>query len=143
MLKSTNMDISSYDIVAVHRLGKKTNRTRNVIVRFLNRKDAYKTLKLNQKLKSIPQYKKIYITENLCPINKKIFNALYKLKKSEVIIAVWSFNGNVYYKIEEEDEFQQASSLQDIQFLFDENDENSVNVNNDAAENSRRTSAEM
>ena len=32
MLKSTNMDISSYDIVAVHRLGKKTNRTRNVIV---------------------------------------------------------------------------------------------------------------
>ena len=143
MLKSTNMDISSYDIVAVHRLGKKTNRSRNVIVRFLNRKDAYKTLKLNQKLKSIPQYKKIYITENLCPINKKIFNALYKLKKSEVIIAVWSFNGNVYYKIEEEDEFQQASSLQDIQFLFDENDENSVNVNNDAAENSRRTSAEM
>ena len=143
MLKSTNMDISSYDIVAVHRLGKKTNRTRNVIVRFLNRKDAYKTLKLNQKLKSIPQYKKIYITENLCPINKKIFNALYKLKKSEVIIAVWSFNGNVYYKIEEEDEFQQASSLQDIQFLFDENSENSVNVNNDAAENSRRTSAEM
>ena len=34
LLKEFDMDISSYDIVAVHRLGKKTNRPRNVIVRF-------------------------------------------------------------------------------------------------------------
>ena len=90
MLKSLNMDISSYDIVAVHRLGKKNNRPRKVIVRFLNRKDAYKSLKLNKSLKETQRYKNIFIIENLCPTNRKIFNALYKLKKSERIQAVWS-----------------------------------------------------
>ena len=129
LLKEFNMDISSYDIVAVHRLGKKTNRPRNVIVRFLNRKDAYKSIKLNQRLKESNTYKRIFVTENLCPINRKIFNALYKLKKSKVISAVWSYNGNIFYRIEEEDDFQQAQSIDDIQFLFDDMEDNNVNSN--------------
>ena len=121
ILKALNMDISSYDIVAVHRLGKKKNpRPRNVIVRFLNRKDAYKSLKLNQKLEEHQIYKNIFITENLCPTNKKIFNALYKLKKSKIIHAVWTYNGNIYYRIDEDDDYQHASTLDDVQFLFDD-----------------------
>lgn len=140
ILKSINVDINSYDIVAVHRIGKKlNNRSRNVIIRFVNRKDAYRCLKLRYRLKNSTSYKRIFITENLCPTNKRIFNALYKLKKSEVIHAVWSYNGNIFYKIDETDEHQNAECLDDILYLFDntveDNDQN-INQNNEASQES-------
>ena len=74
LFKEIKLDISSYDLVAVHRLGKPTSRkSRNVIVRFLNRKSAFACF-LNAKLlnKSNLMYKKIFITENLCPIKSLI-----------------------------------------------------------------------
>ena len=41
LLKSIKVDISSYDLVAVHRLGKQSpHKTRVIIVRFVNRKSA-------------------------------------------------------------------------------------------------------
>ena len=50
LLKEIKLDISSYDLVAVHRLGKPSSRkSTNVIVRFLNRKSAFACL-LNAKL---------------------------------------------------------------------------------------------
>ena len=47
-------------------------------------------------------YKKIYITENLCPTYRKIFNRLYKLKKENVIRNVWCNNGHVFCKLSDE-----------------------------------------
>ena len=84
VLSSIGVVVQSYDIVAVHRLGKSTvNKNRSVIVRFLNRKHAYSCLKNSEKLSTSPNasMKKIFITENLCPSNKNLFNYLYKLKK--------------------------------------------------------------
>ena len=43
--------------------------------------------------------KKIFITENLCPSNKDLFNYLYKLKKETKIKSVCSYNGIVYFKL--------------------------------------------
>ena len=68
LFKEIKLDISSYDLVAVHWLGKPSSRkSRNVIARFLNRKSAFTCL-LNTKLlnkSSNLMYKKIFITENL------------------------------------------------------------------------------
>ena len=96
------VEVESYDIVAVHRLGRHIiNKNRSVIVRFLNRKNAYSCLNNSKKLSesSNAGYKKIFITENLCPTYKKLFNYLYKLKKEAKISSVWTFNGNVFFKI--------------------------------------------
>ena len=42
ILKSININICSYDIVAIHRLGNKNyNTNRNVICRFMNRKNTF------------------------------------------------------------------------------------------------------
>ena len=123
MLRAVEIKVDSYDIVAVHRLGKRNgNKPRNVIVRFVNRKHAFTCLStLNKKIKSFKNYKSIFVSENLCNFNKRIFNALYKLKKSKVIHSVWSYNGNVYYQADETDDFyQHAESLNDIEFLFEE-----------------------
>ena len=95
----------THDIVAVHRLGKPNkNYTRSVIVRFVNRKFAYSALencKNLHKSKDI-NYKRIFITENLCPTSRNIFNHLYKLKKDSKINNVWSYNGSVYFKLTNE-----------------------------------------
>ena len=74
----------SYNVVAVHRLGKYIEgKHRNVIIRFVNRKNAYSSLRNAKKLatSNIQEYKNLYVIENLCPTYKKIFNYLYKLKK--------------------------------------------------------------
>ena len=102
VLGSIGVVVQSYDIVAVHRLGKSTvNKNRGVIVRFPNRKHAYSCSKNSKKLSTSPNasMKKIFITENLCPSNKNLFNYLYKLKKDSKIKSVWSFNGVVYFKL--------------------------------------------
>ena len=131
MLNSVNINVNSYDIVAVHRLGKYINgKTRNVIVRFVNRKNSYKCFGIGKKLKSINEYKnkRIYTIENLCPTNKRIFNALYKLKKNGIVHSVWTRNGRVYYQENDvDDNFIEAESLDDIEFLFNDGDGEDTN----------------
>ena len=125
LYKEIKLDISSYDLVAVHQLGKPSSRkSRNAIVRYLNRTSAFSCL-LNAKLlnkSSNLMYKKIFITENLCPINKKIFNRLYKMKKGKTIFNVWSFQGHVYFKCSDSREERpiHIKHPEDIDYYFKE-----------------------
>ena len=59
----------------------------NIIVQFVNRKNAFTCLRNTKKLyKSSKQdYKKVFIVEKLYRSNKNIFNYLYKLKKENKI----------------------------------------------------------
>ena len=89
VFESIGVKVQSYDLVAVHQIGKFTQgKHRNVIVRFINRKNAFSCLKHSSKLakSGITEYRKLFITENLCPANKQIFNYLYKLKKQETLM---------------------------------------------------------
>ena len=130
MLNSVKINVESYDIVAVHHLGKfVSGRKRNVIVRFVNRKNAYKCFGIGKKLTKINEYKnkRIFTIENLCHINKRIFNALYKLKKQDVIYSVWSRNGQIYYQENEDyNDYIEVKSLDEIDYLFEEEDNDEV-----------------
>ena len=106
ILQCIDVDVTSYKLVAVHRLGKpRQGVTRNVIVRFINRKDAISCLKNKKKLPKARSlgndFNRIYIIENLCPDNKQIFDKCYKLKSSNIIKRLWSFNGVVNIKFSE------------------------------------------
>ena len=72
-----------------------------MIVRFVNRKFAYSALEKSKNLNKSnnKEYKRIFITENLCPTNRIIFNHLYKLKKESKINNVWTVNGSVFFKL--------------------------------------------
>ena len=110
--------ITEKDIHNYHRIGKQSNsRPRNVIIRFVNRKTAFTLLKNKKKLNS-GKFKRYFITENLCPYNKQIFNKLYRLKKNKEIHSLWTFNGNVFVKVAENDERTQVFHLDDIDGLF-------------------------
>ena len=81
VMKLINIKITDNDVHNLHRIGKKSpHHPLNVIVRFVNRKTAF-TLKKKKKLRSTKY--KYYISENLCPYNKQIFNRLYKHKKNK------------------------------------------------------------
>ena len=117
--RSMGVKVPPNGIHIVHRLGKNRNsRPRNVIVRFVNRQTAFSLLKNKRKLNN-GRYKNYFITENLCPYNKKIFNKLYGLKKNKEIHSLWTYNGNIFVKIREGDDRQQVCHLDDIETLFE------------------------
>ena len=82
-----------------HRLKKKNrNKPANVIVRFVNRQDAYDALERRKLLKGIPGHQNIYIIENLCPKYQEIFDKCNELKRDHCINRAWTYNGIVHYK---------------------------------------------
>ena len=122
VMKSLDVNIVLYDLVAVHRLGKfVVGKNRNVIVRFVNRKNAFTCLRNSKKLNSsnMPEYRKLYIVENLCPSFIKIFNYLYKMKKEQKMNNVWSYNGNVFFKKSPDDNGQKIEHFDDIDYFLD------------------------
>ena len=121
-MKTVKVTVTGKDIHAVHRIGKKSTRPRNVIIRFVNRKTAFTLLKNKKKLNNT-KYKNYFITENLCPFNKKIFNILYKHKKNKEIHSLWTYNGNVFVKVRESDDRVHVQHIDDIEDLFAEDDE--------------------
>lgn len=114
------LKLSSYDIVAVHRLGKKRrpNQNRRVVCRFINRKNSYYCKGYKNKAKREAKYKKLFVVESLCFYNKSIFNRLYKLKKNNEIEDVWTRNGCIWAVFMEGDEPVQIRHKSDVDFFL-------------------------
>ena len=80
ILNNLDINVQSYDIVTIHRLGaNRNNRPRNVIVRFINRTNAILVLRNKKNLKSTGKKYNInylYVIENLRHgINSSLINA--------------------------------------------------------------------
>ena len=66
-------------------------------------------------------FKTYFISDNLCPATHRIFNRLHKLKKPNEIIDVWTYNGQVFMKVndnEKECTFL-VGHFDDIDFYLD------------------------
>ena len=71
----------------------------NVIVRFVNRKRAKQAIENRKLLKErVPEFKNLFIVENLCPKYRSIFEKCKKLKQEGKIKYLWSRNGIVNFK---------------------------------------------
>ena len=87
ILKAIGVNITTNEIEACHRLGKKN---KNVIVRVINRKHCLKALQNKKKLKSIDKNAigipnaNLFISENLTPTNSKLAFNCQKLKRDGV-----------------------------------------------------------
>ena len=84
ILKAINANITTKEIDAYHRLGKKQ---KNVIVQVINRKHFLKALRNKKKLNSIDKNAigipnaNFFISENLTPANSKLAFNCRKLKR--------------------------------------------------------------
>ena len=113
LLEAIGVKLTKRDLVAVHRIGKfRANRKRNVIIKFLNRKDAIASYKNRYKLKKLQSpLNRIFITENLCPAFRAIFNSLYKHYKENTIYDVWTVHGHVYAAFGDDEEGVEVQTL--------------------------------
>ena len=71
----------------------------------------------------ITEYRELFITENLCPANKQIFNYMYKLKKTGTINNVWTFNGEVFFRKSEsqDDSSQKVAHIDGVDLYLEDN----------------------
>ncbi len=118
MLSSIEVIVRPGDIVGVHRLGKRfAGRSRTVICRFVNRKDSYASLKNQRNLRYTHHFRNIWITENLCPTHRKVFNILYKNRKKHLIYDVSSHNGLIYTIMNEGDQRKKIESVEEAELF--------------------------
>ena len=100
ILCKIGVDVKPEDIVAVHRL--KGQRYPNVIIRFFDRNIVYECLQKKKNLSNIKEYK-LFLTENLCENYKSIYDDCMKLKAEGWIKSLWTTNGLVHFKFNEND----------------------------------------
>ena len=106
------------------------NNSRNVIVRFINRKNVISALRNRRYLKNSTnaQYKNTFIFENLCSTYRYLFNELTMMKKNDEIYNVWSYNGIVNFKFSEHGAVKKVYHQSDIDYF----------INNDVFESTAR-----
>ena len=102
ILDKIDVNVSSKDVEACHRIGKSKNSSKTTIVRFVNRKHAKKALVNRKGLKNIDKTSiglekshGIFINENLTPNNKKIAFHCRELKRNGRIDKTFSRDGIV------------------------------------------------
>ena len=98
VLSEIDVNVSTNDIEACHRIGKTRNNSKKTIVRFMNRKNAKKALFNRRKLNDIDKRKlglsnNIFISENLSPQNNKISYHCRRLKRSGQIEKTYTRDG--------------------------------------------------
>ena len=109
ILESIGVQTDSYHISACHRLAKNKNQqSANTIIRFTDRKLIYDIFSKKKNLKLSPMKEELgsdlFITENLSPEFKKIYETCKYLKRKNVIHSCWSYNGVIKIKIDNEND---------------------------------------
>ena len=110
ILSDIGVSIQSEEIEACHQFGKTDRKTKSkkTIIHFVNRKYCKKVLLNKKKLSNINNNKfnfnvetKLYINENLTPMNKSTAFNCRKLKRSNIIHTCYTREGIVHIKEEE------------------------------------------
>ena len=126
ILNRLNIKVGWNDFQACHRL---KNHPRAVgpektIVRFVNRKHTIMALSKKKTVKDIDfsdimgDSSKIYISENLCPAYRQIYDAAYKLLKRGVIKHLWSFKGVVHIRTTDNSDYITFKHMDDFRNYF-------------------------
>ena len=102
ILDKIEVNVTSRDIEACHRVGKSRNNSKKTIIRFVNRKFAKKALVNRKSLKNIDKSSiglsnssDIFINENLTPTNSKLAFHCRKLKREGFVDRNFSRDGVV------------------------------------------------
>ena len=126
VLADIDVSIESQDIEACHRFGKRDrDQSQKTIVQFVNRKNCKKVLFNKKKLGSIDcskhnfmQNTKIFVNENLTPMNESIAYNCRKLKCSGLIHGCFSRDGTVRIKRQEKDRPVKIFHMDKLHGLF-------------------------
>ena len=103
VLSEIQVNVSSSDVEACHRIGKSKNSPKKALARFINRKHTKKALinrkgliNINKSSLSQSSSDNIFIYQNLTPMNNKIVFHCRKLKRNGQIDKIYSRDGVIY-----------------------------------------------
>ena len=104
----------------------RSNRPKEVIIKFVRRKDANLIQKNKNKLKgmnlcSVDINNPVFINDSLCSYYKILWQKCKKLWSSKYIHAFWVSNGTLRLKLTESDRVHIITHSQDLDELFPEN----------------------
>ena len=127
ILSDIGVNVTSSDIEACHRIGKKDKRINSskTIIRFVNRKHAKgalfnkKKLKQNRKNYSFnPKNNPFFISENLTRMNEQLAYQGRKLKRNNLVHACYTRDGIVTIKINDHSKAIKIHHMKDLWDLF-------------------------
>ncbi len=95
-------DIKTEDIKDTGRMGKRTNKIRDILVQFRSNTLRDKVYNKRRLLKQNDN--PVFINEDLTPQRSKLFFEARKLRKREKIFGTWTQKGNVMIKIKDSDQ---------------------------------------
>ena len=118
ILDKIDVNVTSKEIEACHRVGKSRNNSKKTIVRFVNRKFAKKAIVNRKSLKNIDKpsmglSSDIFISENLTPTNSKLAFLCRKLKREGFVDRNLSRDGVVCFTSKN---FQNGKTIKVLHF---------------------------
>ena len=119
VFKKIGVEIDERDVQACHHL-KGKERT---IVKFINRKDCLKILRVKKDLNSLDgvglsENTEIFIDESLCPYYRDIWNKCKKLRAIQKIHQFYTISGLIRVKLEETGPSRIITHMVDLKELF-------------------------
>ena len=119
VFKKIGVEIDERDVQACHHL-KGKERT---IVKFINRKDCLKILRVKKDLNSLDgvglsENTEIFIDESLCPYCRDIWNKCKKLRAIQKIHQFYTISGLIRVKLEETGPSRIITHMVDLKELF-------------------------
>ena len=119
VFKKIGVEIDEPDVQACHHL-KGKERT---IVKFINRKDCLKILRVKKDLNSLDgvglsENTEIFIDESLCPYYRDIWNKCKKLRAIQKIHQFYTISGLIRVKLEETGPSRIITHMVDLKELF-------------------------
>ena len=127
ILSDIDVKVTSNDIEACHRIGKKNNRINRTktIIRFVNKKHAKKALfnkkKLSQNHKNYSfntNNNPLFISQNLTRMNESLASQGRKLKRNNLVNAYFTRDGIVTIKISDLSKVIKVYHMNDLLDLF-------------------------
>ena len=96
------------------------------MLRFVNRKATIFTLSKKKYIRTykftslgLPETTNLFISENLCPSYRNIFDTAYKMLKNNNIKRLWTYKGIVHLIVDDtDDKIQMFTHIDDLIIAF-------------------------
>jgi hypothetical protein len=120
MAHEIGADINTEKIVKAHRVGRvKDDGTGQIIVKLNNEKTRDELLKLKKKLRGTENFADVWMSEDLTKIRSDLFAKMRQLKREKRVKEVWTFNGVISYKLDD-DTRHSLQTVREYEALLDE-----------------------
>ena len=93
VIKDAGVEVSAEDIAAVHRVGRRSDNARPVLVKFVSRRKRRELMTKKKVLKSKAGYERVFIGDDLTPLRARLLGFVKKLDNVE---KAWVVDGRIY-----------------------------------------------